>query len=227
MSLCLLGTLAFVPAAYSQDVVGHKLTAATTSPSETSLAASPSWVFNGTPVTLTADVQPTQGGPAPTGTVTFYENGWLLGTATLKNNTASITAPTLNVPGGTYTLTASYSGDKNYSSSKSSAVTVTVSCDSNSTSDMAASPSSLEPGGIVTLATDVSPNQGGPIPTGVVYFYEIHGTFLGQATLVWGVATLNINTTGIAPGTYQVYSVYQGSSIYEKSTSETDTIVVE
>jgi hypothetical protein len=184
-------------------------------------------VFHGTPVTLTADVQPTNGGPSPTGTVSFYADGWLLGCVPLKGTTASITISTYNVTPGTFTLTAVYSGDKNYKSSTSNISTVVVSCDSNSTSDMSASPSSLLPGGIETLATDVSPNQGGPIPTGIVKFYEIYGTYLGEAPLIDGVATLNINTTGIAPGTYQVYSVYQGSSIYEQSTSETDTVVVE
>jgi hypothetical protein len=200
-------------------------------PTITSIAASPSSVFQGTPVTITADVQTAVGGTAPTGTVSFYVcSGTYLGTATLFDTTASITAPTLKIAPGTYLVKAVYSGDSQYASSSSSCVPVTVMNQGNSTSDMAASPSSITPGEIVTLATDVSPNQGGPIPTGVVDFYEVtNGTYyyLGQATLVSGVATLYVPTTGIPAGTYHVVSVYQGSSIYEPSTSETDTILVQ
>jgi hypothetical protein len=225
LSLSLL-SLAIVPAVHAQDVVAHKIKTLTTAPSATSLAVSPSWVFNGTPVTLKADVQPTEGGPTPTGTVTFYGNGFELGTATLSGTTASLTVPTFYLPQGTYEITAVYSGCNSYASSKSGQVAVYVSSESNSTSDMAASPSSLKQGGTVTFATDVSPNQGGSIPTGIVKFYEIHGSYIGEATLVWGVATLNVSTASISPGTYQIYSVYQGSTIYEPSTSETDTIVV-
>jgi len=240
LTLSLVGILGIVPAAIAQADVAVttrseasriaaqvKAHAATLAVSTTGFAASPSWVFNGTPVTLTADVQSGDGGPAPTGTVTFYAAGFNAGTVALVNGTASVTVPTRGVPGSTYQLWAVYNGDTNYACSTSAKVPVTVSSESNSTSDMAASPSSLLPGGIVTFATDVSPNQGGAIPTGIVKFYEIHGTYLGEATLVWGVATLNVNTTGVAPGTYQIYSVYQGDSIYEPSTSETDTVVIQ
>jgi hypothetical protein len=226
LALSLLAVVAAAPLAHSQESI-HKLSAKVIAAgSATSLAVSPSSVFNGTPVVLKADVQPTQGGPTPTGTVTFYGQGFLLGTATLSGTTASITVPTRGLPQGTYEITADYSGSATYAASKSGQVSVFVSCDSNSTSDMAASPASLKEGGTVTFATDVSPNQGGAIPTGIVKFYEIHGSYIGQATLVWGVATLNVSTAGITPGTYQIYSVYQGDSIYEPSTSETDTVVV-
>ena len=261
LSLSLLGALSLAPAAFSQDVARiatpvRTPVSGTTSlvtvpqaldstkvatrnmvamfgdkPTITSVAASPSSVFQGTPVTVTADVQSAVGGIAPTGTVGFYVcTGTYLGTATLANHEASITAPTLKIAPGTYMVKAVYSGDSQYASSTSSCVPVTVMNQGNSTSDMAASPSSITPGEIVTLATDVSPNQGGPIPTGVVDFYEVsNGTYfyLGQATLISGVATLYVPTYGLPPGTYHVVSMYLGSSIYEPSTSETDTILVQ
>ena len=227
-ALSFLAALFVAPLAQAQDVVRHFTPLVGTAGSETSLAVSPSSIFEGTPVTLKADVQPTNGGPSPTGTVSFYLfGGYLLGSAPVEGTTASLTLPTLKLGTGKYFIDAVYSGDKNYKGSTSSDSYFTVTCDTNSTSDMSASPSSLKPGGIVTLATDVSPNQGGPIPTGTVLFFETHGTYLGSAPLIAGVATLKVSTAGIAPGTYTVVSVYQGSSIYLPSTSEIDTVVVE
>lgn len=226
----LVVALALVPAAYSQDTARHMVALTTsTSGSETSLAVSPTQVDHGTPVTLKADVQPTQGGPEPTGTVSFYIGGYLVGCAPVSGTTAQVTISTRNIPTGTYAVYAVYSGDKNYKSSTSSDNYFSVLCDSNSTSDMAASPSWIYPGTPVTLSTDVSPNQGGPIPTGTVLFFEGKDCahYLGSAPLIAGVATLTVATSGLPQGTYQVTSYYTGDSIYLPSTSETDYVWVQ
>ena len=195
------------------------------------LAVSPSQVFRGTPVTFSADVQSAVGGAAPTGTVTFYVSGYNVGTATLKNTVASITFATKNIGTGTFPVQAVYNGNGSYEKSTSVIVSfyIDCGCTTNSTSDMAASPSSFKPGQILTLATDVSPNQGGPDPTGTVLFYAgpNHEFYLGSAPIVNGVATLYVNTTGITPGTYQVESTYTGNAIYLPSNSETDYVNVE
>lgn len=239
LCLSLLGAIALVPAAYAQDLAhsnggnepgtGRMVAMSINSNSETSIAASPSEVDHGTPVTVTADVQPTQGGPMPTGTVSFFVGGMQIGTATLHNTTASVTISTKDVPTGTFGIYAKYNGDKNYHWSQSDCVYVTVLCDSNTTSDMAASPSWIYPGTVVTLATDVSQNQGGPNPTGTVIFFEGPDCqhYLGSAPIINGVATLQVNTMSATHGAYSFTSYYLGNGTYLPSTSETDWVWVQ
>jgi len=59
-----------------------------------------------TGVTLTVNIT---GSPAPTGTVTFTENGQFLGSASVSNGEASVILEGYAL--GTHTITASYSGD--------------------------------------------------------------------------------------------------------------------
>jgi hypothetical protein len=91
----------------------------TTSPSTTTLVASPSSTQYGDPVTLTATV--TFGA---TGTVSFYDGSVLLGTGQVTNGIATLTTTTLAA--GTHTITAVYNGDATYASSQSGPATVTV-----------------------------------------------------------------------------------------------------
>jgi hypothetical protein len=80
----------------------------------------------GQPVTLTAYVPGTAS--YPTGTVTFYNGGTVLGTAQLtplENNIASTSFTTSALGVGSHSITAVYSGDGNYQGS-SSVVTVQI-----------------------------------------------------------------------------------------------------
>ena len=94
-------------------------------PTATSLAAAPSTVGFGAPVTLTASLAPATG---PTGTVTFSDtaNGQTttLGTENVSAGTATYTGALPAV--GVNALTASYSGDTAYGGSTSATVNVTV-----------------------------------------------------------------------------------------------------
>ena len=79
----------------------------------------------GSSVTFTATVAGSNGGPVPTGTVTFY-NGTspLSGPISLINAVATYATTSLAV--GTYAISASYSGDGNYSGSTSSTITESI-----------------------------------------------------------------------------------------------------
>jgi hypothetical protein len=96
----------------------------TTTATTTTLTASAASVTVGTSVTLTATVAGASGGP-PTGTVTFMEGTTALGTGTLASGVA--TYATSSLATGSNSITAQYGGDANFTSSTSSAVTVTVS----------------------------------------------------------------------------------------------------
>ncbi len=79
----------------------------------------------GESVTFTAAVTSTAGG-TPTGTVTFYNGATSLGTSSL-NGSGVATFSTTALAVGSPSITASYSGDANFASSASSALTETVS----------------------------------------------------------------------------------------------------
>jgi len=59
-----------------------------------------------------------------TGTITFMQGHTSLGTATLNSGQASFT--TSNLPAGSLSITVVYSGDTQYASSTSPALTQTV-----------------------------------------------------------------------------------------------------
>jgi hypothetical protein len=88
-----------------------------------SLSASPNPSHPGDAVTFTATVS----GASPSGTVSFYDNGVLIGTGALNGGTpdqASFTTTSLS--NGSHSITATYAGDGNNSSASSAAVTESV-----------------------------------------------------------------------------------------------------
>lgn len=121
-------------------------------------------------VVLTATVSPT----AATGTVSFLNNGAQIGSATLSSGTATYTATFATA--GTESLTASYGGDSTYASSTSSAVSLTVTAATASSSKSGAlfhaSPSrdtnlALDPKTVWSLTADTTlHNVGGIVVSG-------------------------------------------------------------
>ncbi len=86
----------------------------------TTLTSSPNPSNNGQNVTFTATVSPS----TATGSVQFFDGGTSLGTQTLSSGKATLSTSTLTV--GTHSITATYSGDNNYSGSNSGTVSQTV-----------------------------------------------------------------------------------------------------
>ena len=79
----------------------------------TSLSTSGSPITFGNSVTFSATVSVQGAGQGtPTGTVTFTDNGSLLGTILLSSGSAGLT--TSNLPAGSDAITATYSGDPNF-----------------------------------------------------------------------------------------------------------------
>ncbi len=117
--------------------------------------------------------QPRAMGLAPTGTVKFFYNTTLLGTATTTGTagnfnsgvTASLAASlTTSIPtAGTYNITATYtSGDANYAS-QSSSNSVSITVNASATFTLAAAPSSvtIAPGGAGGTSTITVTDVGG------------------------------------------------------------------
>ncbi len=115
-------------------------------------------------VTFTATVAATAG--TPTGTVTFFNGSVALGTSTLSGGKASLAVTTLG--DGTQTITAVYSGDANFVSVTSSAVTETIE-DFVFSLGNASTSLTVMPGGTVKFLFTVTPVGSSTFP-GVISF---------------------------------------------------------
>ena len=136
--------------------------------STTSLTASPNPVTAGQTLTLTAAVQGT-GSTTPGGTVNFMSGSTLMGTATL-NSSGVATLTTTSLAAGTYSLTALYSGDANFVSSTSTAVSVTVNTQATTNQSFtlnvtgSAISQTVQPGKTAIYTLTVSPAPGTTLP---------------------------------------------------------------
>jgi sugar lactone lactonase YvrE len=89
------------------------------------LTVSPDPGTVGTQITFMAYVTGTGAGPIPTGTVTFYSDGSALGApVTLSNGVATYLFSSASI--GSYTVSATYSGDSNYIGANSNIITENV-----------------------------------------------------------------------------------------------------
>jgi hypothetical protein len=180
--------------------------------STTALETSLATATPGAAITLTASVF----GTNPTGSVSFAANGNALGTEAVVNGTATLATSFANT--GSYSVTATYTGDSNNTASTSSAVGITITPATSATT-LQATPSAGNVNGQITLKATVS----GDSPTGSVSF-AAGTTSLGTATLTNGVATLQ--TSFGAVGSYATTATYQGDQNNAASTSSAVTIVI-
>lgn len=165
------------------------------------------------PVTFTATVTSHSSG-TPTGTVTFMNGATTLGAVNL-NSSAQAMLMTATLPVGSNPITATYSGDSNFSSSMSSALKQKVNKASTTTAVVSSkNPSTF--GQKVTFTATVTPLFGGKA-TGTVTFKD------GTNTL--GTGHLNatnkttFSTTTLARGMHSITAVYNGNANFSGSTS--------
>ncbi len=142
---------------YGQVTTTPGLTATTTT-----LAVSPNPATAGQAVTFSAQVSPASGTGTPTGTVNFMNGTTQLGSGTL-NASGQATYSTSTLAAGTYSLTAAYGGDSNYSGSTSSAVSLSVAVPAAPASfTVSANPTTLSvtPGQSGSTTLKVTPTNG-------------------------------------------------------------------
>lgn len=184
----------------------------------TSLASSDDTSTFGDSVDFTATVSVVApGAGAPTGFVTFRDNGSFLATVALSGNTAILSTSSLS--GGSHSITATYDGDASFSSSSDS-VGQTVAAAASTTS-LTSTPASSTYGDSVTFTATVSSAAG--TPTGTVLFKN-GTTELGSRTLSGGVATLS--TSALVAGSYTITAEYQGDGNFDASAGSTSQVVV-
>ena len=154
----------------------------------------------GNPVTITATVP-----SGVTGTVTFTSGTVTLGSGTIVNGTVSITTSVLTPPSDP--ITATYSGDGNYTTAVGT-TTQTVS-KATTTSTLTSSLNPSLPGASVTF-TDTLPSN----VTGTVTFTN-GTTSLGTSTVTGGVATISSSTLPL--GSDPITATYSGDGNFSSS----------
>ncbi len=179
------------------------------------ISAAPNPLLNGEEVVITGTVATSAtGGYSPGGAVTYWENGALIGTYGLG------ATPTLLLPLGLVTITATYSGDNNYTGNMATPVVVDVIPDITTTT-LTVAPNPATVGAAVSLSASVVSSQSlnyaynGP-PTGTVTFYD-GSTAVAIAGLVNGVAATSVTT--LPGGTDTLTAVYSGDVNNQPSTS--------
>ncbi|HEX8818075.1 MAG TPA: Ig-like domain repeat protein, partial [Terriglobales bacterium] len=207
------GGVSFLPSA--SKAVTQVVTKAT---SVTTIKSSANPQTPGKAVIFTATVTASQPGDTivPTGTVQFFNGSTSLGTATLNSSgQASVTAPSLTT--GSHTITATYSGDTNYTASTSQPFDQVIG-KAASTTTVTSSANPAAPKQAVTFTATVASAVAGAtvVPTGSVTFND--GTVeLGTGTLNSGKATLT--TSSLAIGTHSITAVYGGDTDFDTSVS--------
>ena len=195
-------------------------TTTSTAASSTSvgLTVNPNPPVNGSTTTLTATVTYTlTNSTTPSGTMSFYEDGALLGTGSVSSGLATFVSTTLSGTAG-HTFYAVYGGDANYLTSTSPTVTTVASgALIGTTTTMTVSPNPPVAANVTTLSASVVPASGTGTPAGTVTFYE-DGSAIAPVTLSGGIASYS--SAGISgTATHTFYAVYGGSSSYSASTS--------
>lgn len=199
-------------AASTSPVVTQTVAAPGTTASTTTLSSSSNPSAVGQPVTLVATVGGS--GKPPTGSVGFRDGDTTLSVRPLSGGRASLVTSSLGA--GSHPLTAVYSGDPNFASSTSTALTQTVS-QPGSTATKTALTSSANPskaGQPLTLTATVS--AAGGTPTGSVTFKD-GDAVLSVRPLAGGRSTVTLRT--LTAGTHTLTAVYGGSPSNAASSS--------
>jgi len=174
------------------------------------------------PVILTAALQLTSSG-TPTGTVTFYDGTSSIGTSSVANSTAQLTISGFQL--GTHSITATYSGDPNFSGSTSTAVSQVVNAGPTTTTVTSLN-NPYTVGYPVNFVVGVTATFGGA-PAGNVTIYD-GATAIGVGILPGSVYnnSVEIAVSGLTAGSHSITAKCAGSVYFSAGTSSALTQVM-
>ncbi|WP_395368525.1 Ig-like domain repeat protein [Streptomyces tubercidicus] len=207
------GDLYFLPATGTDT---QAIEAASTTTTVTS-GPDPSQV--GQPVTFVARVAPTPpGAGAPTGTVTFdFGDGTAPVTMPMAGGSATVTHAYPDAAGLPYPVTATYSGDDNFTDSTGTDSQTVQQAATTTAVDLAPQPSVAgQP--VTVTATVAAVPPGVAVPTGTVTFDFGDGTPPVDVPLTDGTAAISHAYAGTAASPYTVTATYPGDGNLEPST---------
>jgi YVTN family beta-propeller protein len=204
----------------ASGVLVETIIAPTTIATTTTLSSNANPQVLGSSVIFTATVSASPAGSvAPTGTVSFFDGAAKLGTSALTSNlTATFVTSSLAL--GSHSITASYSGDTNFSGSTSGVLVESI-VQPTPTATLTAISSSANPqalGAGVTFTATVKPSSSAaPSPTGSVAFFD-GATALGRSNLASNL-TATYTTSSLALGSHSITAAYSGDTNFATSTS--------
>jgi hypothetical protein len=155
---------------------------------------------------------------SPTSSITFLQSGTPICTVPVLPNSLCPAMAGMDIPAGSYTMTAVYNGDALHATSTSNAIVVNVLADTTT----ATLTSSLNPsqfGQAVTFTATL--NGGYAIPTGTVAFYD-GTTQIGTRSLVASgsaTSTATFTTSTLAIGTHPMTVSYAATQNFAAATS--------
>lgn len=168
----------------------------------------------GNPVTLTATVTTANGGPVPSGYVSFNENGSSLGTGAIDaSGIATFTTTALS--DSTHTLTAVLTNTYTHKGSQSASYTQVVG-KYTPTLTLGASANPSTANSEVYFTATVTPPSGAPTPTGSVEFL-LDDNSIATLALTSGVARWTNST--LSAGSHIIDAVYGGDSNFRSATN--------
>lgn len=184
-----------------------------------------SYVFADATITGTAEGSKTQG--VATGTVQFLNNGVALASEPVSSGNVASWPPLIRsfavLPGGSYKLTARYSGDDSYEPSTSSTTPFTVVPEATTVTAFL-SQYILDAGDSAAVEINLSaaPNDG-VSPTGSVTIAANGGTVDTLSVFTGSAFGENLNATiqasQLSPGTNTITVTYSGDSNYASSST--------
>ena len=206
--------------------------------SSTTLSASPVSIAHGDAVAVTITTRAASGMAAPTGNVALVSDKYgSIGAGILTNGT--FTGSFRSLPGGQYNLVAHYGGDGTFGASDSSALPVTVTPESSSTSLTAYTydvsgptviPPSLPYGQFIYFHSEVKGASSQGSATGTITYRDgtnILGTLAlntkGEAELISGGFGANVC---LPIGTHTITASYSGDNSFNASSGQPWTITI-
>ena len=176
-------------------------------------SSQPASTYGGS-VTLSATITPgvATTAPSPTGTVSFADGANVLGSSQLNAGAASFSTSALSA--GSHTITATFSGDSNYSGNSGSFEQLVNTA--TPTVTLAVQPNPIVLGQPAALTATVNSSAGAP--TGTVTITN-NSTSLGNVPVnASGVATLTVTLTG---SSHALLAVYNGDANFAAFSSAT------
>ena len=185
------------------------------------LTSSTNSVVQGSAATLTATLSADISSYSPTGTVTFLDNGVVIGIEPVSGSEAVLSISTLSV--GKDTIKAVYSGDRNFNAATSPAVTVSVTSMQSVALNLSASATNVRQNSSVTLTASLASQQGSVVPSGTISFLD-NGTVIQIVPVSGGKAAITI--TSLPVGSDSITAVYAGDENFSTATSSAVTVSV-
>ena len=176
---------------------------------------------------LSVSVSSSAGGSTPTGKVAVQDFPHTVCVITLSAGRGSCTLKATQLPGGTYSLIARYSGSPVFDTSFSAQKLLLV--------DKATSKTSLKLSAAMVrygreqmerLSVSVSSNAGGPKPSGKVAVKKSATKTVCVITLSAAKGSCTLKATQLPGGTYRLVAAYSGSLDFGTSISAKQTLTV-